>query len=60
MGLQVSCQYDLSNMTVANELDLRVADLEPGEGPGLFHEVTVDSPSVAMRITVSTYLYSRK
>jgi hypothetical protein len=45
-------------MTVANELDLRVADLEAGEGPGLFHEVTVDSPSVAMRITVSTHFNS--
>jgi hypothetical protein len=54
LGLAVSCQYDLSNMTVANELDLKVQDPEPGEGPGLTHEVVVDSPSVAMRITVST------
>jgi hypothetical protein len=53
LGLAVSCQYDLSNMTVANELDLKVVDPEPGDGPGLTHEVVVDSPSVAMRITVS-------
>ncbi|CAB3376587.1 Hypothetical predicted protein [Cloeon dipterum] len=51
LGLAVSCQYDLSNMTVANELDLKVQDPEPGDGPGLTHEVVVDSPSVAMRIT---------
>jgi hypothetical protein len=55
LGLAVSCQYDLSNMTVANELDLKVQDPEPGDGPGLTHEVVVDSPSVAMRITVSTH-----
>jgi hypothetical protein len=54
LGLAVSCQYDLSNMTVANELDLKVQDPEPGDGPGLTHEVVVDSPSVAMRITVSS------
>jgi hypothetical protein len=53
LGLSLSCSYDLSNMTVANELDLKVADMDPDDQPGMYHEVTVDSPSVVMRITVS-------
>lgn len=48
LGLAVTCQYDLSNKTVSNEVDLGVhGDVTPA----LFEEVIVDSPNVAMKIT---------
>ena len=48
LGLAVSCQYDLTNKSVSNEVDLGVR----GEvKPALSEEVVVDSPNVAMRIT---------
>lgn len=48
LGLAVTCQYDLTNKTVANEVDLGIQ----GEiQTGLTEEVIVDSPNVAMRIT---------
>lgn len=46
--MAVTCQYDLTNKTVANEVDLGIhGDIEPA----LSEEVIVDSPNVAMKIT---------
>ncbi|XP_034934441.1 uncharacterized protein [Chelonus insularis] len=48
LGLAVTCQYDLTNKTVSNEVDLPVqGDITPA----LYEEVIVDSPNVAMKIT---------
>ncbi|XP_022919452.1 uncharacterized protein [Onthophagus taurus] len=48
LGLAVTCQYDLTNKSVTNEVDLGVhGDIQPE----LTEEVTVDSPNVAMKIT---------
>ncbi|KAJ8894681.1 hypothetical protein PR048_007346 [Dryococelus australis] len=48
LGLAVTCQYDLTNKSIANEMDLGVQ----GEArPALSEEVIVESPNVAMRIT---------
>lgn len=48
LGLAVTCQYDLTNKTVANEVDLGIhGDIKTG----ISEEVIVDSPNVAMRIT---------
>lgn len=48
LGLAVTCQYDLTNKSVTNEVDLGVhGDIQPA----LSEEVTVDSPNVAMKIT---------
>lgn len=48
LGLAVTCQYDLTNKSVTNEVDLGVhGEVEPA----LSEEVTVDSPNVAMKIT---------
>lgn len=48
LGLAVTCQYDLTNKTVSNEVDLGVTgDIEPA----LSEEVIVDSPNVIMKIT---------
>ncbi|XP_067008663.2 uncharacterized protein [Anabrus simplex] len=48
LGLAVTCQYDLTNKSVSNEVDLGVH----GEvRPALSEEVIVDSPNVAMKIT---------
>lgn len=48
LGLAVTCQYDLTNKTVSNEVDLGVH----GEiNPVITEEVVVDSPNVAMKIT---------
>ncbi|XP_014217059.1 uncharacterized protein LOC106645663 [Copidosoma floridanum] len=48
LGLAVTCQYDLTNKTVSNEVDLGVhRDINPV----LTEEVVVDSPNVAMKIT---------
>ncbi|XP_076374702.1 ZP and PAN domain-containing protein neyo [Megalopta genalis] len=48
LGVAVTCQYDLTNKTVSNEVDLGVhSDITPV----LSEEVIVDSPNVAMKIT---------
>lgn len=48
VGLALTCQYDLSNKTITNDVDLDVAgDVETA----LNEEVIVDSPDVVMRIT---------
>lgn len=48
LGLAVTCQYDLTNKSVSNEVDLGVrGDVRPA----LTEEVNVDSPNVAMKIT---------
>lgn len=48
LGLSVHCQYDLSNKSVSNRVDLQVTgEIEPA----LEEESIVDSPNVVMRIT---------
>ncbi|XP_068157916.1 uncharacterized protein, partial [Drosophila tropicalis] len=48
LGLAVTCQYDLTNKSVTNDVDLSVkGEIEPA----LSEEVIVDSPTVLMRIT---------
>lgn len=48
LGLAVTCQYDLTNKSVSNEVDLGVrGDVRPA----LSEEVIVDSPNIAMKIT---------
>lgn len=48
LGLAVSCQYDLTNKTVSNDVDLGVTgDIEPS----MSEEIFVDSPNVIMKIT---------
>lgn len=48
LGLALTCQYDLTNKTVSNDVDLGVTgDIEPA----LSEEVIVDSPNVVMKIT---------
>jgi hypothetical protein len=48
MGLSVACQYDLTNKSVSNEVDLGVVgDLKHS----MAQESIVDSPNVAMRVT---------
>ncbi|XP_030557872.1 uncharacterized protein LOC115760586 [Drosophila novamexicana] len=48
LGLAVTCQYDLTNKSVTNDVDLGVkGDVETA----LSEEVIVDSPNVLMRIT---------
>ncbi|XP_037943271.1 uncharacterized protein LOC119676115, partial [Teleopsis dalmanni] len=48
LGLAVTCQYDLTNKSVTNDVDLDVkGDIEPA----LSEEVIVDSPNVIMKIT---------
>ena len=47
LGLSVTCQYDLTNKTVANLVDLKLT----GEiTPSLYEEAIVDSPNVLMRV----------
>jgi len=47
LGLSVTCEYDLSNKTVASAVDLKIT----GEiAPSLFEESLVDSPNVVMRV----------
>jgi len=47
LGLQLSCEYDLTNKSVSNEVDLQIT----GEiSPSLFEESVVDSPNVVMRV----------
>ena len=48
LGLALTCQYDLTNKTVANDVDLDiVGDIETA----LNEEVVVESPNVIMKIT---------
>ncbi|KAM7364241.1 ZP and PAN domain-containing protein neyo isoform 1-T2 [Cochliomyia hominivorax] len=48
LGLAVTCQFDLTNKSISNEVDLGVkGDIEPA----LSEEVIVDSPNVIMKIT---------
>ncbi|XP_037944045.1 uncharacterized protein LOC119676859 [Teleopsis dalmanni] len=48
LGLAVTCQYDMTNKSVTNEVDLGIkGDIEPA----LSEEVIVDSPNVIMKIT---------
>lgn len=47
LGLQLSCEYDLTNKSVSNDVDLSIT----GEiSPSLFEESVVDSPNVIMRV----------
>lgn len=47
LGLSVHCQYDLSNKSVSNRVDLNVeGDIQPALEQGS----TVDSPNVIMRV----------
>jgi len=47
LGLQLSCEYDMTNKSVSNEVDLAIT----GEiSPTLFEESVVDSPNVVMRV----------
>ena len=51
LGLQLSCEYDLTNKSVANNVDLSIT----GEiSPSLFEESVVDSPNVVMRVADET------
>ncbi|XP_050340326.1 uncharacterized protein LOC126766615 [Bactrocera neohumeralis] len=48
LGLAVSCQYDLTNKTVSNDVDLGVTgEIESS----LSEEIIIDSPNVIMKIT---------
>jgi hypothetical protein len=48
LGLAVTCQYDLTNITVNNNVDLGIqGDLEPS----LHEDVVVDAPNVYMKIS---------
>ena len=47
IGLSITCEYDLSNKTVANMVDLKIT----GEiTPSIYEESVVDSPNVVMRV----------
>jgi len=47
LGLELSCEYDLTNKSVSNQVDLTIT----GEiTPTLFEESVVDSPNVIMRV----------
>ncbi len=47
LGMSLTCQYDLSNKSVANAVDLTIT----GEiKPSLYEEATVDSPNVVMKV----------
>lgn len=48
LGLAVSCQFDLTNKTVSNDVDLGVTgEIESS----LSEEIIIDSPNVVMKIT---------
>ena len=48
LGLELSCEYDLTNKSVSNQVDLQIT----GEiAPSLFEENRVDSPNVQMRVS---------
>lgn len=47
LGLQLSCEYDLTNKSVSNNVDLEIT----GQiSPSIFEESVVDSPNVVMRV----------
>ena len=47
IGLALTCEYDLSNKTVANMVDLKIT----GEiTPSIYEESVVDNPNVIMRV----------
>jgi len=47
LGLQLTCEYDMTNKTVSNEVDLQIT----GEiNPTIYEESVVDSPNVIMRV----------
>ena len=47
LGLQLSCEYDLTNKSVSNNVDLQLT----GEIlPSLYEESVVESPNVVMKI----------
>lgn len=47
LGLSLTCQYDLTNKSVSNTVDLAIT----GEiNPSLYEESVVDSPNVVMRV----------
>lgn len=47
LGLELSCEYDLTNKSVSNQVDLQIT----GEiSPTLYEESVVDSPNVEMRV----------
>jgi len=48
LGLALACQYDLTNKSVSNGVDL---DVRGDIMPALSEEVIVESPNVIMRIT---------
>ncbi len=51
LGLSLTCQYDLSNKSVSNYVDLTIT----GEiTPSLYEEAVVDSPNVIMRVEDAT------
>merc|ERR1719510_1979630 len=48
LGLELSCEFDLTNKSVSNQVDLQIT----GEiSPSLFEENRVDSPNVIMRVS---------
>merc|ERR1719219_2362467 len=48
LGLELSCEYDLTNKSVSNQVDLQIT----GEiTPSLYEESVVDSPNVIMRVS---------
>merc|ERR1719348_1201055 len=47
LGLELSCEYDLTNRSVSNEVDLTVGGAIT---PTLYEEQVVDSPNVVMRV----------
>merc|ERR1711902_264910 len=48
LGLELSCEYDLTNKSVSNQVDLQIT----GEiSPSLFEENRVESPNVIMRVS---------
>merc|ERR1719228_2915873 len=47
LGLELSCEYDLTNKSVSNQVDLTIAGDIPSK---LFEESVVDSPNVVMRV----------
>jgi len=47
LGIELSCEYDLTNKSVSNQVDLQITgDISPS----LYEESVVDSPNVIMRV----------
>merc|ERR1712079_954039 len=47
LGIELSCEYDLTNKSVSNQVDLQI---EGEITPSLYEESVVDSPNVIMRV----------